>query len=358
MHRRLFSTQRYLQRRYDIILPPEPAKGRREWVISRGLCHYRCFTFNDIPLNRHEQVLQLQIQQWSPFSEYGSYIVWQGEQAQVWIWDKIIQQNRWLETGINKAILLPETVLQLRPTTTETTMQLLQCIEGYEGQIWQQGVLVGSRWWLNQPNAAEWLLFQRSQGLATHSPLPLAVAAPLLNRSWGRTPNRLSKFSWLYKESTWITLSVAIITVMLTWQTISIVKWQRSVNQIQQQIDALNQQVTPILSARTQAIANRQRFEQLMTLSMANPLQLELMAKVAQKLPNNNPVRFINWTYQLKQLRFTIEAEEPLDPTKYIKIFQSLPFLTEVKVDTFTNPNRLILKMRVEPSQLRYAKTS
>ena len=355
MHLQRFSMQRYLQRRYDVILPPERAKGRREWVVSRGLCHYRCFTFNDIPLNRREQVLQLQVQQWSPFSEYGSYIVWQGEQAQVWIWDQVIQQNRWLEIGINKATLLPETVLQIRPTP-ETTTQLLQCIEGYEGQIWQQGVLVGSRWWLNQPNPAEWLLLQRAQGLTTHSPLPLAVEAPLLNHPWGRTSNRWNQFSWLYKESTWITLSVAIITVILTWQTISIVKWQRSVNQIQQQVEALNKQVTPILAARTQAIANQQRFEQLKTLSTAQPLQLELMAKVAEKLPKQNPVRFINWSYQFKELRFTIEADEPLDPTKYIKIFQSLAFLTEVKVDTFTDPKKLILKMRVEPNQLRYAK--
>ena len=350
MRLQLFSMQRYLQRRYDVILPPERAKGRREWVISRGLCHYRCFALSDIPLNRREPVLQLQIQQWSPFTEYGSYIVWQGEQAQVWIWDKVIQQNRWLEMGINKATLLPETILQICPTT-ETTTQLLQCIEGYEGQIWQQGVLVGSRWWLNKPNAAEWLFFQRAQGLTTHSPLPLAIEAPLLNRPWGRTPNRFNKFSWLYKESTWITLSLAIITVILTWQTISIIKWQRSVNQIQQQIETFNEQVTPILSARTQAIANRQRFEQILALSTAHPLQLKLMATVAEKL-SENQVRFINWSYQLKDLRFTIEADEAIDPTKYIKTFQSLPFLTEVKVDTFTDPKKLVLKMRVEPNQL------
>ena len=352
MHRRRFSMPRYLQRRYDVILPPARAKGRREWVISRGLCHYRCFVLNDIPVNRRETVLQLQIQQWSPFSEYGSYIVWLGEQAQVWIWDQVIQQNRWLEIGVNKASLLPETVLQIRPTTEETTTQLLQCIEGYEGQIWQQGVLVSSRWWLNKPDQAEWSLFQRAQGLDTHSPLPLAVEAPLLNRPWGRTPNRWSKLSWLYKESTWIMLGVAIITVIFTGETISIVKWQRAVNQIQQQIEELNNEVTPILTARTQAIANQQRFEQITALSMAHPLQLQLMANIAEKLPKKGQVRFINWSYQFKELRFTIEADEPLDPTKYIKIFQSLPFLTEVKVDTFTDPKKLILKMRVEPSKL------
>lgn len=350
MRPQFFSTQRYLQRRYDVIIPPERARGRREWVISRGLCHYRCFTLKDIPVNRREPVLQLQIQQWSPFPEYGSYIVWRGEQAQVWIWDKVIQQNRWLEIGLKKATRLPETVLQIRPTT-ETT-QLLQCIEGYEGQIWQQGVLVGSRWWPSKPSPAEWSLFQRAHGLAAHSQLSMIlVATPLLNRPWGRAPHRLNKFSFLYKESTWITSSVAIMTVILTWQSISIVKWQHSVNQIQQQLETLNEQVTPILTARTQALANRQRFEQLLALSTAQPLQLKLMAKVAEKLPKNK-VHFINWSYQLKELRFTIEADEQIDPTQYIKTFQSLPFLTEVKVDTFTDPKKLILKMRVEPSQL------
>ncbi len=350
MRPQFFSTQRYLQRRHDVIIPPEPARGHREWIISRGLCHYRCFSLKDIPVNRREPVLQLQIQQWSPFLEYGSYMVWQGEQAQVWIWDKVIQQNRWLEMGIKKATLLPETVLQPRPTT-ETT-QLLQCIEGYEGQIWQQGVLVGSRWWSNNPSLAEWLLFQRAQGLAAHSQLPTLVATPLLNRPWGRAPHRFNKLRFLYQESTWIMASAAIMSVILTGQSVSIIKWQQAVNQIQQQIDTLNEQVTPILSARTQALANRQRFEQLLALSAAQPLQLELMAKVAEKLPKKNLVRFVNWSYQLKELRFTIEADEQIDPTQYIKTFQSLPFLTEVKVDTFTDPKKLILKMRVEPSKL------
>ena len=116
-------------------LPQKKRKGRRDWVISRGLCHYRFFSLTDIPNARQDSVLQLKLKQWSPFQEYASYQVWQGGHVQVWIWDQQKLQNELTEIGLKRAIILPETLLHARPSTDE--IQLLRCLEGVEGRIWK-----------------------------------------------------------------------------------------------------------------------------------------------------------------------------------------------------------------------------
>jgi hypothetical protein len=327
MYKRLFSSPRCLQKRNDIITPPGGVKKRSEWVISRSLCYYQLFSLADIPAARRDEVLQLKIKQWNPFLEYGSYAVWQGEQAQVWIWDKKPQRHLFIEAGIKKATCLPETVLRSNPSTD--TIQLIQCLEGVEGQIWKGGALVGSRWWAEMPTETEWIHFQRSHSLPIKGAMPtLPLEQDLLNRPWGRAKRHLSRFQQLYQERIWVVLGTIIITVLLTWQGVSIWKWRQATAQLQIQIDALSENIAPILAARTQAIAEKNQSERLLALA-PYPSQLELLAQIAEKLPRKKTT-LTEWFYQTGELRFTIETSK-LDPTFYVRTFQKNPLFKEVK---------------------------
>ncbi|HEC84967.1 MAG: hypothetical protein DRR08_13490 [Candidatus Parabeggiatoa sp. nov. 2] len=337
---RLFSPRRYLQKRNEIVTP-QSRKGRREWVISRSLCYYRLFSLTDIPAARRDSVLQLQIKQWSPFQDYASYIVWQGGQAQVWIWDKQQQQNLLTETGIKKATCLPESLLRTR--CTKDTIQLLQCLEGFEGQIWIDGLLIGSRWWAQIPNETQWANFQRAHSLPASTEEPSPIEEALLKRPWGRSKKHFSRFK-LFHERIWVTLGAAIFIVVLTWQTVSIWKWQQATEQLQTQIDELNENVAPILAARNQAFADKKQSEQILALA-PYPSQLELMTQVAEKLPRRN-TKLIEWFYQIGELRFTIETRR-LDPTFYVKTFQALPLFRDVKAETGRKSNQIIISMQL-----------
>jgi hypothetical protein len=350
MPKQIFSTQRYLQKRSEVIQPKNQAKGRREWIVSRGLCHYRLFSLTDIPLARREKALQLQIQQWSPFREYASYSVWEKSgQVQVWIWDKQLQQEQVAESGQKKITVLPETVLHSFPTTN--TLQLIQCIEGVEGQIWQEGILVGSRWWANSPHQKEWAQFQRTHGLPANPNLPPLLESSLLERPWGRTKRSFNKFVFLYQESTWVTLGAAIFTMLFSWQVASFFKWQQALTQTQTQIDQLNESVGPVLTARTQALADKQRFKQLLLLN-PYPSQLELITTIAQEI-SPKKVFMVNWSYQMGQLTFIIKSAYKLDPTYYIKTLQAKPFFKEVKAEARGGPKRLFISTKVEPMILK-----
>jgi len=310
--------------------------------MARSLCHYRRFNLTDIPLSRREQVLQLYIKQWSPFQNYGQYAVWQGNQIAVWIWDATVQQQALEEAGLKNAFVVPETVLHPRLPTEG--VQLVHCLEGVEGQIWQHGGLKGSRWWPHAPKAEQWYHFQRAHSLAELHTLPTIIDSALLERPWGKPKTHLDQFLNIYQEQLWITLALAVFTLLLTWQAVSIWVWQQALHQVEIQTEQLRTQVAPIVAARTQALTTQQRLTQILALD-AYPAQLTIMAQIAEHLPHKQ-ARIVKWFYQLGELNFTVETPE-LDATLYVKTFQALPLFNAVKAETDSKKNQLTISMDV-----------
>lgn len=311
-------------------------------MIARGLCHYRAFAFNDIPAARWDEALTHKIRQWSPFSEYNTYIVWKNAQAQVWLWERKPQQQAFEEAGIKQAFCLPETVVRVRPE--QEGVRLVQCLTGVEGQFWQHGALLASRWWLNAPNLLEWNNFLRARGLATVETVPAAVELPLLEKPWGKPRGRFSS-TRLQQERLWILLSVAVFILIFSWEAIHIWRWQSALTDMQARIDALSTETTPILDARTQTLAAKTKIEQLRVLNRY-PSQLELMAQVAEKLPRNG-AKLVEWFYQAGELRFTVESAA-IDPRFYVEAFQSVPIFQDVKSETNNNPNQIVMSMKLK----------
>jgi len=328
MRKRLFSSQRYQQKQNEII-PPKLKKGRCEWIVSRALCHYRLFSLADIPIAHRDTVLGLKIRQWCPFQEYGSYIVWQKNEAQVWVWDQSRQQSAQLEANIKSARIFPESIM--RPRLTDEGVQFLKCLEGIEAQVWKNGRLSTSHWWSNLPSQAEWEIFQRAQGLTVTPELPEVVDSPLLTKAWGKSKTGLSQFD-LRNEPLWIFLGASIFVILLSWQLVTLYKWDEATKQIQYQIENLNEKAYPILNARNKAIADKRRAEDLYALN-AYPSQLEIMATVTDILNSlRQSPRFIEWHYQIGSLRFIFEtSSEILNSSAYVEKFQSVPFFREVK---------------------------
>ena len=88
----------------------------------------------EVPLQHRANILNQQIRQWSPFKQYGSYIVWRKQVALVWVWDAQQQQTKLTEHDLTeqRVDIIPETLLHPMGQDSE---QLHQCLEGVEGQI-------------------------------------------------------------------------------------------------------------------------------------------------------------------------------------------------------------------------------
>jgi len=80
--------------------------------------------------------------------------------------------------NISKIRSLPET-LCVKPVTSG--LRLVNCLSGVEGQIWDEGVLVASRWWHNDPSAAEWASFIRVAPFDFVSDIPAKPAVEKVN---------------------------------------------------------------------------------------------------------------------------------------------------------------------------------
>ncbi|ALG67671.1 hypothetical protein [Beggiatoa leptomitoformis] len=341
MLKRLFLPQRYQQTHHNVITPTLTSNGRREWVMGRSLCHYRLFDLQEVPSHRWDAVLTHKIRQWSPFNQYQQYIAWQGAHVQVWVWEQARHQQALVDNAIKQIHSLPETVLYPRPKMDG--IRLLSCLEGVEGQIWQAGLLVGSRWWETSPTLLDWQRFQRAHGLALSDHVPAVETFPFLDKTWAKT-HQLFSGALLRQERLWFLLGSALLLTLAMWQGISIWKWQQATISIQTDIDALMGQSAPILDARTATLADKQRLERLLSLN-SQPTQLLLLTQVAEKLPQK--VKLVDWFYQTGTLKFAIEATS-IDPRFYVETFQNIPLFREVQTESGRTANQLIISMRVE----------
>ncbi|MEK7990614.1 MAG: hypothetical protein VSS52_006375 [Thiotrichaceae bacterium] len=334
------SSQRYLHKRQEII-EPQANTGKREWIIARSLCFYRLFDLTTIPAARRSEALKLKIRQWTPLSHYANYIVWQGAIAQVWIWDSAIQTEQQQELKIKSAYAIPETLLHAK---LQDGIQLIQCIEGVEAQYWQDDILKHSRWWATEPNLKQWSGFQRICSLAIDSDIPQPMDSPLLNKPWAYHRTSINTMA-LQQESLWILLGLAIFVVTLAWFSVKIIKWQQAITLIEQKIEALNNDATPILTAKTKAMQGKQAADKLIKLN-PYPHQLDLMGQVIEALPSET-VTLVAWRYELGKLSFTVEGDS-LDPRKYVKAYERMNLFEDVKTENTLKNNQLSILMQVK----------
>lgn len=298
---------------------------------------------SELPENRWEDALAVKIRQWSPFAHYAEYIVWQGNSVAVWVWDSELQQQMMTEVGVKQARNFPETLL--RPLPSEDGNYLLNCLDGVEGQIWQQGKLSASRWWTTVPSLREWNLFLRAHSLATVEQLPAPVDSELLAQAWGKARRSFGGFK-VQQEKDWVFIGVLIFVIIATWQAVDILKAKNSLQQLQSRLDELNDKATPVLTARTAAMGYKQATERLLTLN-SQISQIELMTLVMDKLPRQG-AKVVEWAYQSGELKVTVEANN-IDPRYYVENFQSQPLFQDVKSENGRAANQIVMSMKIVP---------
>ncbi len=333
-------TRRYFDSRTGVI-PPEPGTGRGEWVLSRGWCRYRCFDLAGLPAARREESLQLKIQQWSPYTRTAEYVVWQGDCAQVWIWDEARAAQVREASGAAQAAPVPENLV--RPPLADG-VRLAACLDGVEGQIWQQRQLLASRWWLKPPDLLEWSRFLRAHGQPSPAHVLTPEPLPLLAKPWGKPRRRNTAAN----ERAIALVAAMALAVVLGWESATLWKTHQKHQAIQQEIEKLNQDGAAILQARDHAVTDKERVRQLVRL-VPYPSQLELMAAVAGKLPRNG-AQLAEWRYHAGTLRVAVQAPN-IDPRNYVAAFQSLPLFKGIKLETSNQADLIILQMEINPAQ-------
>ncbi len=148
-------------------------------LISRRAC-----VFRRVPLSGRTSAARkaaaLKVQQELQFSAPRTFVSPDRDgsnHAGVWTWDTSAgdtrsREERALRSGVAS---LPETIAR---AGIDRGRRLVRCLEGVEGEVWTNGVMIASRWWPESPSAQEWALFVRSARGAAVDSNDLVVGPP------------------------------------------------------------------------------------------------------------------------------------------------------------------------------------
>jgi len=319
--------------------------GVVQWVLARPLYRYRKFDISQVPKKNRQQALQLELGQWTPFSESSYYIGWCDDQALVWCWDrsKTEQAIRLQRLNPKRVQVLPETLLR---SHMQDGVRLMHCGEGFEGQVWQQGTLVHSRWWPHTPSAEDWLMFQRDASLAPEAQQqqpPAAQSSPLNARPWLTTAGDHADTD--QNELLIVALGILLLMLPTLWYGINLYKIHQSERHYQVVLAQLKQQAEPIMLARSQALDHLLRIRSFHAITQY-PAQLALMAKVAEVLPDDKSY-LKEWHFQSGKLKLTLASPNEIVSSTLISNLQLAGYFRDVKALPSQNPRILTMQMDV-----------
>lgn len=326
----------------------EPAANRlgvAQWVLARPLYRYRKFDISQVPKKNRPQALQLELGQWTPFAESSYYIGWRDDQALVWCWDrsKTEQAIRSQRLNPKRVQVLPETLLR---SSMQDGVRLMHCVEGFEGQVWQQGALVHSRWWPHMPSAEDWLMFQRDASIAPETQQrqpPAAQSSPLGASPWLTTTGDRADAN--QNERLVVAASILLLMLPTLWYGINLYKTHQSKRHYQVVLAQLKQQVEPIMLARSQALDYLVRIRSLHAITQY-PEQLALMSKVAEVLPNDKSY-LKEWSFQSGKLKITLALPNEVASSTLVSNLQLAGYFRDVKALPSQNPRILTMQMDV-----------
>ena len=125
--------------------------GQSICLMPRGQCSFRRIKLSG---NRKKalQAAAFRVRQESDSNENKFTIIADsdGKKASVW---GFRTHNK------HKGRYIPESI-SFEPMTTGS--RIVKLTEGYEGQIWEEGSLIASRWWFKRPNPKGWVSFLHS----------------------------------------------------------------------------------------------------------------------------------------------------------------------------------------------------
>ncbi len=309
---------------------------------------FRMQDFEHVPKAKRASALAHQVPMWSPFGRTAHHCVWSGARAMVWYWDADLVSEQQAQAAADVQALspaqwpvLPEPVFLARQ---EDGAFLRHCQSGVELQCWQGGVLEQSTWYPGEPEPAQVLGFLDRHdygGSLTHSTEP-EVYFP---EPWAstRTPGE-----WLLANEWRLALaSMLLLTCAIIWQE---GRYWRAVTltaAAAAEFEALQEEVGPLLAARSEVLKLRQANERLAGL-VQTPSQALLMSLVDAALPNSEAI-FKEWHYQQGELRIIVE-DPSMNPIEYVRSLEAQPLFTSVRAEQGRRRNQVELNMRLDPS--------
>ena len=347
---RLSVPPRLYVQKTDQVQQPTGRRGRRYWVVARGLCRFfRVPLVPNAAAARQLDALALQIKRLSPFAETGSHHDLGAQFVSLWLWDQQAAQQAAEAVGVDLAriLVLPETAL--RPPAAED-VRLIETIEGVEAQSWSGGSLAASRWWPASPDGRAWTLFQRGASIAADRITP-APPAPMrldwLDRPWTRARNSAGFDVGRVDFRLISAIAAAMLLIAYGYLGAERLRLDRALSAVAMEGSAVASASMPTRRARSAALENAAVIHALQGLDRY-PGQLAVFARVTEILPKNE-THLTEWTWEHGQLEMTVAADHPLDALYFVRSLEKIDGFKNVAAERAGDDNSLRIRLTVDP---------
>ena len=345
--RRLFSSKPNLIQTREGVSGLPVKSVHAHWIVSRGLCMYRCEDMSGVPRNRRRSALALKLPVWSPFVRTGHHCVWSGAWAMVWFWDEDkVSAAREAHPGPRAKVparVLPETVFHPRKPNG---VHLQACREGFELQHWRADLLVDAFWFPERPSERQtgWFLGRQEGDVRTAAPesFPEAPGVPIAAEPWSTS---FTPREWLEaNERAVVAVCLLALSLVVLWQEARFWKVRHLERAVAAELARMQDRLAPLLEARNELLRLR-RTNRALSDILSEPSQARLMGLVDRALPSAQ-AEFREWRYQQRELELVVEDPDP-DPIAYVRALEAEPLFEQVRAEPARGEGRLEITLKV-----------
>lgn len=291
--------------------------GGLQWVVPRAECQYRNIRLPDLPPRKREAAARIAAMRFDPQPGALHHVAWTGDVAHVWTWAEPPAEAAGGETS-----WIPETLLRAPPGSDG--LRLLRQVSGVEGQCWRNGMLHASQWWPDVPSEAAWQRFARASGVGSGGPAPQAETIQW-GEPWGDNGRSWQGSPVVFERWAWIAVAAGVLLV-LGWQLSATFAWTDARGDLDDRMEALRAEATPLLVAREAAERARASIVALRELRSGVD-DYRLMAEVVGPLPADT--RLVEWRREGANLAAIVRSAES-DPRLFVTAYANHPLLSGV----------------------------
>lgn len=313
--------------------------------MGREHCLFLALDASNVPGKQRASFVHLAVKRAAPFADPAYDVAWTGGHAAVWFWSMARANAVLGDISSRRVRFLAEP--RFVGSAHSERIEVLAVSNGAEARVWKDGCLVANRWWPNVPEASDWGRFIRGAGVASSSPCPAPLDAPISDRPWNRqTPTGFTGILDTYSVREWLALPVIAMCAVTGALAGASMRNSLELHALRAEVATLTLSAGEILDARARAEAAKLTIDQLLALRPpASPQQLAASLVAALQ----------GQSWSLRSLAIdesglfaaTLELSS-VDPAGLVSALEASGTFAEPTVEIIPNSSQVILRARAK----------
>jgi hypothetical protein len=340
IQKHLFSTKQYHQLRDEVKVFDVTGRACL-WVVSRGCSIFRRIDFRHVPAAKRRAALEQKLPLISPFKLSGHWVDWQSGFANIWLWDvenqeKLMSDFSDLEPEEVESI--PESAFAERAIDGG---RLWEAGDGYLGQFWSDSELLGEVWCPKSPSNDEWRAFLKGLSVLDAAVPACEELKVIGGIRWKSSQHGQFISGANEKNVMWAAVVFLVLTLSYQFTGVTRLLWYNA--SVSSSIENLSPQAAKTVVIRDQFYSLRNQNREYA--SIAGRTQLDMMSEIGDILAKSK-VKLMVWIYESPKIEMIIADDSP-DLSKYVKEFEALGWMTDIRIDRRLNKKEITIRANV-----------